>query len=583
MYLCNVNDINRVFILKRITDMQISISKEKYQSKNTIEFATIVFTTIIVNTINEIAYLLKKGYVLAHVFKCENNTFTIKEKNKNNFIQTNLVIFDIDESDISLEEAYEKLSVKPSIAYTTFNNGIKGFRYRYIFAFKHEIISEVEYKTIYLNLKKKLGIVGDDSHCSNFTQMFFGNPSENAIYLVNESCILNKNDYLSPIEIPNTVSKKNKFININDIEINPIFKEDLFNMEIEDFLKKYCDNFHYHQRYKPTFNEDEIYQLVNPSEEYKLFAKYHLEEGKLVYDKYLDGERRKYKLFINGLKIFHKEFKSKMSIEHLIFVLLSEVYLKFDNSDETFTPSYLIKTANKIIISENNLKDEPCSRKFVLNPKFMKSCSKQLLIGYILKKIKDKEILKQFDKTKTVNENLKHFNSIGLKVSKQTLYNVLERNGINPKKSNKRKKLNDDWKHLIDVNISTKENLKTLEKNGFSISRQTVSTYLNKLKKSNNNNAEIMENKEEELIPIDTIQESVVVDNNETRIVQPKPKKLSLEEKMKICREKISQMNTREEAIPFIEKYANWLFEKGIEDDKVKEEIKLCLHSVVRE
>lgn len=460
--------------------MKISISTNNFKEKKDINWSNVVYLQR-ESTIDEFVSLLKEGYCFTHLFKNEMyNTFNQNEKTNDNFKLTNMVIFDIDDCLIPIDEYYERLTIKPTILYSTFNNGIKGYRFRLIYIFNDDIYN-TEYKNIYQNLKINLNIINDDTRCCSLSHQFYGNPIKNAIYFVSKT-LLDKNGYITPIDKENSTESlkmANTSVNVDNVKkmIDNTFLEDMDSMIINDFIGKYYERYNFNNKFIPDFSDDECYQIIDKNDEYRLITRWRKnDEGHSYICKFKDGENRRNKLYINGSIIFHKEFKGNMRIEHLIYVLMKEVFLKFDNSDNTFNNNFIIDMAYRILTSEDKLKMCNKPRKFSINPKYIEEVGLQKAIGNIRKDITTNNVLSNYDLSKSVKENYEILNSIGVNISIQHLYKILKDNNISTVKEN-------NWKDYININLSTKENIEILRNNGFSTKRETVSRYLSKIRK----------------------------------------------------------------------------------------------------
>ena len=93
--------------------------------------------------------VLKSGYCVAHCFKTQNDVFTQSEKTNDNFEYTQMIGIDIDDCETDMETFIKRLEKKPTFAYTTFSNGVKGNRFRMIYLFNQKIDSIPLYKAVY--------------------------------------------------------------------------------------------------------------------------------------------------------------------------------------------------------------------------------------------------------------------------------------------------------------------------------------------------------------------------------------------------------------------------------------------------
>ena len=101
--------------------------------------------------------LIKKGHAFCHIFK--NN-----EHKKEAFLYTYFVCVDVDNVDITMSDFIANTNCKPSIAYTTFNNKLKGFRYRLVYIVD-EPINYAQFPIIYKSICQKAGLLNNEDNC----------------------------------------------------------------------------------------------------------------------------------------------------------------------------------------------------------------------------------------------------------------------------------------------------------------------------------------------------------------------------------------------------------------------------------
>ena len=76
-------------------------------------------------------------------------SFNIKDKNKDNFLSTSTLFFDFDKMDIPMLDFVSGLKFKPSFGYTSYRNGMDGFRFRLGYVFRHPITGSQNFQELY--------------------------------------------------------------------------------------------------------------------------------------------------------------------------------------------------------------------------------------------------------------------------------------------------------------------------------------------------------------------------------------------------------------------------------------------------
>lgn len=548
--------------------MKLNISKKAYLTKSKDDYKSVVFDEIDVD-VNSLKEYIKEGRKFCHIFKCNGSSLKITEKTIDNFKYATMIFIDVDDSKYSIKDSFELLTIKPTLCFTSYSNMNESgkYRYRYVYMFNKPISNIEQYKAIYQilvsNIENDLNVKMKDNCMKSVAQLSNGNPNaeffESGIIYDIESFDI---EHKQSVEVKNDESK----------EFDTPFLTDYFNLSYSVFLEKYREIYPFFETTPLNIPSDDIPYILLPKDyieikRYWIIDTIEKENGNIlktsIVKKIKDGQSRRRKLFING--ILRRFMLKDITFDYMLVMLIYELYYYIDNRQDKISKKDLFSICENVFnanLDEYRTLVKKNKKEFIVNLNFCLkyNVSPNTAKNISKKMIKFNKIGEFYDCSKSIEENLKTLKENGIKVSDKTLRRFKKENGL-----------------TRNYNKSVIQNVYHNQPNIIESERP-----INDNNEENKKENGIMENKEEDLKPIDTIEESVVVDNNETTIVQPKPKKLSLEEKMKICREKISQINTREEAIPFIEKYASWLFEKGVEDEKVQKEIEFCLCSVDR-
>lgn len=353
-----------------------------------------------------------------------------------------------DDVECNLDELVSGLRYTPTIAYTTYNhrqNG-KGNRYRLLYLFRIAIFNIDVYKSIYQILIDNLGFKLNDNCGGNVTQAIFG---------TNENCqiILTENIYSISdfdIDIPtgnghsNYIRKEERnIIGLESLIQNQEYINDFWNMAYSDLLLKYSDTYPIFV-HTPLEDVDDNTPFIMLPSDYIEIKRYWCTET--VYDengnkrynvsrarKIRDGERRRKKLFLNG--ILRRIMVNDLSFEHLLNNMIYELYHYIDNSKDRITKKDLFDISVNIYKSDidnyNGLIKRD-KRKFIVNNKY---CVKHNLNRKQVRNISRKVITynkigELYDFNLTDKQNVEVFKEYGLNISAKTLQRFRNEMGI---------------------------------------------------------------------------------------------------------------------------------------------------------
>ena len=137
---------------------------EKPQSYSNLKFIQVE------TSIDGMAELIKKGHGFTSLYNVKN--LVTKTKNKTNWKETWFLGYDIDHHKESMEDVYNKLTVKPSICYTTPSNKDNDYCFRLIYVLNKPINNIDEFNNTYLSFSNFLGINEIiDNHAKDCTRL----------------------------------------------------------------------------------------------------------------------------------------------------------------------------------------------------------------------------------------------------------------------------------------------------------------------------------------------------------------------------------------------------------------------------
>ncbi len=419
----------------------LSISNERFDNKNLIDWGKIQYSRIDDLSIKNIVDIITDGYCFTSIFNKEN--FSVFEKTETNWMGSDFVVFDIDnvKNNISIRTFVESLRYAPTIAYTTPNNGIKKAsdqkpysRFRLLYAFSDTIKEKTIYQGIYETIKSTFNeelfdTTKKSDNCGRSPiQQYSGNATQNCQIIKSET-IYNIEDFTITKTIEKPI-KKEDF----KVKIDNEFLQNLNTLKPTDFLAYYRDRFQVIYETELTFNEDGF--ALIPKDYVRIQRNFNIykEDGKIQtkYHIMKDGEGRRHQLFCNA-KI-RCQIKPQITIEELIYNLIYDRQYFFDNSDGVLSNQCLLRIAIDAMKAkyQMTLSKKP---KFRTDNVFCRenNIKPNALKMIVRKKLNFDEISKWYDTTKSIKENLQYAKGNNIKVSQATLYNFCNEYGISTK------------------------------------------------------------------------------------------------------------------------------------------------------
>lgn len=410
--------------------IELSLSVDYYMSKPKniaqIRYKRRTFTQ------NSLMVVLQTGYCVAHCFKTNNEIFTQSEKTNDNFEYTQMIGVDIDDCDKDMETFIAGLKKKPTFAYTTFSNGIKGNRFRMIYLFNQKIDSIPLYKAVYNWITDGLNI--NDNCMRSVSQQMFGTNFAAKWYKSNiwydvphfdESIITNQ-------------SAKSKVQKVVSSQISKSFMNDMNSMASMDFISKYRNCY-------PYFTETELqykdgYAVIDSN--YFVVKRmwynqvYETKDGNITVSeirKYKDGNKRRIRMY-NTARIL-RNIKNDITAEHLAYILYCEREYYYDNSDNILSNERLLSIATEITSMPMDrviMNNDGCKNRFKVDKKYWRErgITPKQAVQIVRGQINDRTIGELYDCSLTDKQNIELMKEYGIKVSLITLKRWRKKNGI---------------------------------------------------------------------------------------------------------------------------------------------------------
>lgn len=392
-------------------------------------------------TQNSLMVVLKTGYCVAHCFRTNNEVFTQSEKTNDNFEYTQMIGIDIDDCETDMETFIKGLERKPTFAYTTFSNGVKGNRFRMIYLFNQKIDSIPLYKAVYNWITEGLNIndncmrsVSQQMFGTNFSAKWYNSDVWYDIPTFDESIITNQS---IKIKVSDRVSS----------QISKSFINDMDCMESMDFISKYRNCYSYFTESELQYKDgyaviDNNYYVVRRMWYNQI---YETNDGTVTVNevrKYKDGNKRRIRMY-NTARIL-RNIKNDITAEHLAYILYCEREYYYDNSDNILSNERLLSIATEItsmpmdrVIMDNNKKNS-----FKVDKEYWRErgITPKQAVQIVRGQINDRNIGELYDCSLTDKENIAMMNEYGIKVSLITLKRWRKKNGITKKVSSQNSK-----------------------------------------------------------------------------------------------------------------------------------------------
>ena len=359
--------------------------------------------------INALAEYIKNGFAFCNCFHHNSITFKNTEKTDKNIKSCNMIVFDFDAVKLSFDEFIEvmnKTEITPSFVYTTQNDGkFKANknetycnRYRVIYVIDSPILNNTLYKAIHHHLKREIELITNDSNIFNDNSdcsisHFFGGNKNAKVYLSSEIYSLTFLMQRYSISTLNYIVKEDTQSNNNNVtyislksvkedtqsnnniikQCNQEFLKNFYNLPILEFLQKYYD------QYRPidrTPLKDNGKMIIDVDDNYtEIRRKYSIIKDEKAGKTYLytkvqrlrDGEQRRKHIYLNLL--LRKRILPQISLEHLIYCGLWELFYYCENKEDTITKKEILIIALNAYKSNVTIIDKK-RKKYKINKEY---------------------------------------------------------------------------------------------------------------------------------------------------------------------------------------------------------------------
>lgn len=473
----------------------ISVSTKSYDHKPTGTDYKMMKFSMQQLSVTELMDMITVGHVICHRFNGDRRL-------KDEFAGTCFICVDMDEVSEPMETCIDRLSMLPTLAYTTCSNGIRGNRYRLIYVFDSEISSAAEFSSIYHFIVTENQLISNDDCGSRCNQPMNGNPfstvqtyASNVIYSlhsIKSSLVQNSSlDLLNntPYTPQHSKSKEHKWtcsecsssnINIFDVDCSVDIIDRLFALDdLRYGCKYFLEKYNYIAWIVETaliYNE-KGYSLLD--DDYRILPTRYKwsrdESGKstVSINRYKDREHRRYKLYSDACIM--RLINPNASYLSILVNLLRRVNDIYDNSDGVLTTSVIIDKVDAVMSLDIN--DISCGRcphgKFKVSKDYCAThgTSPRRYCRTVQKWLNQQAISEWYDSSKSISDNLRFAQENNIKVCRSTLKRYCQDCGINP---NPKQLPISSW---YDVHISSTANLQMARQMGIKVSKAALYKY----------------------------------------------------------------------------------------------------------
>ena len=399
--------------------MNILLSTTAYQSKPTdIEIQDMRFKACDID-ITEFIDRIKDGYAFTAMMKDN-------WRSKDNFLYTELLVYDIDHSDIPMNEYLDNLAVKPTISYTSPSNCEGDYRYRLVYCLNEPIYDINEYYQYSRSFEDQMKMSHVDSH--SYEVEHYWNGSYNCTVCTHDNVLDVKTISVNKAYNRHTSKSASKTYmeNIGHISLSCTFIKDFYLLHRRDFLEKYHNDYENLEK-TPIELDDETPIIKYPSNYYEIYRPWQKINGETM--KIKDGEGRRNSLYKNG--IVRRKINPSITFENMLYNLTWEFEHYYLNNGNVIDKKVIFEITKNVMraeIYEGNL-GKPRYKSFV-NPMY---CAKygmtpKQVMGNV--RNKKKYIGEFYDASLKDQQNIEVMKGFGLDISLRTLQTWKKENGI---------------------------------------------------------------------------------------------------------------------------------------------------------
>jgi len=344
-----------------------------------------------------------------------------------NFLNTQIIIFDIDYPTTDMDTYIQGLPYKPTMGYTSYSNnpGENYYRFRLIYGFDSPITREQDFYSLYYGISTANGF-GKSLDKRKISQLYFGsNARLDSFQDYNSNFVYSFNDFQGYIQessispstdshnTPTHIYSDEKDDTITDEERHNYFKNYLLSFETE--LVKAPSHTHF----------------TYPENYYRVPVRIITQDGKRVIKRWKDGERRRQKLYISAL-IMLKNLDT-LTPDNLSFNLWQLIGYYYDNRKDKITKDDIDGIVERAFDNRYTYDLQPTEHKgiFRINKEYWAALgiTPQQAVPMVMKE-RNMSIMDYYNPSLSVSANYDAFLEMGLDVRYSTLCKYVKDLGL---------------------------------------------------------------------------------------------------------------------------------------------------------
>ena len=465
------------------------VEKPRTKEDNALYFSNLTFADYTAN-LDELEQLIGKGFTLA--YKMKDSQWNCKGyARKKNYVGTDFICVDVDETDETPEAFLQRVKYKPTIIHTTFSNLTEhkhnNYCYHAIYVFSKTLYGEDNFYSMWNILTQDINFDKAAKDCKRV--IFTSNSSLPEYFCKRTDIIYNPDDFdlvIQPKLQPKIHKEKsasscvNNKITQNRYSLDGTFFNDMNSMLRSHFIGKYSSVYDYlTETPVPPEAYQDGYADLRKTDYYRTVSsryRYDSSNGKPYIPKITRGNRNNI-LFIDAIAFMN--IMPDMTLEHLVYCLTRTVYEHYDNDDFQMTNSFIIDKAKEVYNQIDVLDPKPARKMFKMDFQYWKRQGMTDVLAIartIMKKIKTNDFSMHYDFRLTIEKNITALKEIGIKTTKRTLIKWLESIGqpCFTNKEERRERIIEIYKEKTDRSAREISRIYQ-ERFGESINHETVS------------------------------------------------------------------------------------------------------------
>ena len=453
--------------------------------------------------IQQFRELISNGYTISYIFK-DDEFIRTSTYTKNNYVGTDFIVIDVDGIDVDPDTYVSRLRYQPTIYHTTFSNLTEYKDYKYcihlIYCFNSTIFGEYNFRTVFDRISEDIDydkrardchrcIFTSNSSLPGFVYRETGITYDTDEFVKDDENKLCKNESAQYIvlESKEYILSQHKFTQEGSFILNRDFIKELYSTGREEFVKKYSVRYDFYTttRIDPSMYNDRGYADLRNISYYQVpSAQYRWDhaKNKPVIQKIRNGQRNS-TLWLDAIAFMM--IIRDITPENLVYCLTREVYERYINEDKELDNNFIIAKAKDVWNNIEKIDKRPVRKKFKINMSYWKEKGIEDVLKIsrmIMKDMKDNDFGMYYDFSRTIEQNLKDFNVLGIKTTKRTVKKWLEENNLEYTTD---RQIRDSFIiELHNQGKSTREIERICKEEGINVSNKTAANIINKLCKN---------------------------------------------------------------------------------------------------